>query len=51
MSLREDVPAETAREHAHVVMGVLSDAVSRGELEEIHRQLTIELYYEFFEGK
>ncbi len=51
MSLREDVPAATAREHARVVMAVLSDAVSRGELEEIHRQLTIELYYEFFEGK
>jgi uncharacterized protein (DUF2267 family) len=51
MSLREGVPVETAREHARVVMGVLSDAVSRGELEDIHRQLPIEYYYAFFEGK
>jgi uncharacterized protein (DUF2267 family) len=51
MSVREDVPEATAREHAHAVMSVLADALSRGELEDIHRQLPIEFYYEFFEGK
>jgi uncharacterized protein (DUF2267 family) len=51
MSVREGVSPETAREHARVVMSVLADAVSRGELEDIHRQLPIEYYYEFFEGK
>jgi uncharacterized protein (DUF2267 family) len=51
MSLREDVPLETAREHARAVMSVLSDALSKGELEDIIAQLPIEFYYEFFEGK
>ena len=35
MSIREDVPLATAREHAHVVMSVLADALSRGEFEDI----------------
>lgn len=35
MSLREDVPLETARGHALVVMSVLRDALSKGELEDI----------------
>ena len=51
MSIREDVPPATAREHAHAVMSVLVDALSRGEFEDIRRQLPIEYYYEFFEGK
>ena len=51
MSIREDVPLATAREHAHAVMSVLVDAVSKGELEDIRAQLPIEFYYEFFEGK
>ena len=51
VSLREDVLLATAREHARVVMSVLSEALSRGELEDIRRQLPIEYYYEFFAGK
>ena len=51
MSIREDVPLETAREHAHAVMSVLVDALSKGEFEDIRAQLPIEFYYEFFEGK
>jgi uncharacterized protein (DUF2267 family) len=51
MSIREDVPPATAREHAHAVMSVLSDALSKGEFEDIRSQLPIEFYYEFFEGK
>ena len=51
MALREDVPQATAREHARAVMSVLVEALSRGEVEDIHRQLPIEFYYEFFEGK
>jgi uncharacterized protein (DUF2267 family) len=51
MSIREDVPPETAREHAHAVMSVLVDALSKGEFEDIRAQLPIEFYYEFFEGK
>ena len=51
MSIREDVPPATAREHAHAVMSVLVDGLSRGEFEDIRRQLPIEYYYEFFEGK
>ena len=51
MSIREDVPPETAREHAHAVMSVLVEALSRGEFEDIRRQLPIEYYYEFWEGK
>ncbi|MGZ3629162.1 MAG: DUF2267 domain-containing protein [Ktedonobacteraceae bacterium] len=51
MSLREDVPLEIAREHARAVVSVLSDALSKGELEDIIAQLPIEFYYEFFEGK
>jgi uncharacterized protein (DUF2267 family) len=50
MSIREDVPPATAREHAHAVMSVVVDAVSKGELEDIRAQLPIEFYYEFFEG-
>jgi uncharacterized protein (DUF2267 family) len=51
MSIREDVPLATAREHARVVMSVLRDALSKGELEDIRAQLPIEFYYEFFEKK
>ena len=51
MSIREDVPPQTAREHAHAVMSVLVDAISRGEFEDIRRQLPVEYYYEFWEGK
>ena len=51
MSIREDVPPATAREHAHAVMSVLVDALSKGEFEDIRAQLPIEFYYEFFEGK
>ena len=51
MSIREDVPLATAREHAHAVMSVLVDAMSRGEFEDIRAQLPTEFYYEFFEGK
>jgi uncharacterized protein (DUF2267 family) len=51
MSLREDVPPATAREHARVVMSVLVEALSKGEFEDIRAQLPIEFYYEFFEGK
>ncbi len=51
MSLREDVPQATAREHARVVMSVLVEALSKGEFEDIRAQLPIEFYYEFFEGK
>ena len=51
MSIREDVPLATAREHAHAVMSVLVDALSRGEFEDIRAQLPTEFYYEFFEGK
>ncbi len=51
VSIREDVPLATAREHAHAVMSVLSDALSKGEFEDIRKQLPIEFYYEFFEGK
>lgn len=51
MSIREDVSPETAREHAHAVMSVLVEAVSRGEFENIRKQLPIEYYYEFWEGK
>jgi len=51
VSVREDVPPAAAREHAHVVLSVLSDALSKGEFEDIRSQLPIEFYYEFFEGK
>ncbi|GCE29662.1 hypothetical protein KDA_51460 [Dictyobacter alpinus] len=51
MSIREDVPLATAREHARVVMSVLSDALSKGELEHIREQLPIEFFYEFFAKK
>ena len=51
VSIREDVPLETAREHAHAVLSVLVDALSKGEFEDIRAQLPIEFYYEFFEGK
>jgi len=32
-------------------MSVLVEAVSRGEFEDIRKQLPIEYYYEFWEGK
>jgi uncharacterized protein (DUF2267 family) len=51
VSIREDVPLATAREHARAVMSVLRDALSKGEFEDIRAQLPIEYYYEFFEGK
>jgi len=51
MSIREDVPPPTARQHARAVMSVLFDALSRGEFEDIRRQLPVEYYYEFWEGK
>ena len=51
MSIREDIPPLVALEHARVVMGVLADALSRGELKEVCDQLPIEFYYEFFEGR
>lgn len=51
MSIREDVPKALAREHAHAVMSVLHDALSRGEFEDIRAQLPLEFYYEFFERK
>ena len=51
MSIREDMPTATAREHAHAVMSVPVDALSRGEFEDIRAQLPIEFYYEFFERK
>ena len=49
MGIREDVPAEVARTHAHVVMSVLIEAVSQGELEDIRAQLPVEFHYEFFQ--
>jgi uncharacterized protein (DUF2267 family) len=51
MSIREAVPPEIAREHAHAVLSVLADALSKGELEDIITQLPLEFYYEFFEGR
>ncbi len=50
MSVREEMPPATAREHAHAVMSVLVSAISRGEFEDIRRQLPIEYYYEFWQG-
>ena len=51
VSILEEVPLETAREHARAVMSVLRDALSGGEFEDIRAQLPTEFYYEFFEGK
>lgn len=50
MGIREGVPPATAREHAHAVISILINALSRGEVEDIHRQLPMEFYFEFFEG-
>ena len=51
VSKLEEVPPETAREHARAVMSVLRDALSEGEFEDIRAQLPAELYNEFFAGK
>src|SRR5262249_4166800 len=44
MSIREEVPKASAREHARAVMSVLVDALSRDEFEDIRAQLPIEFY-------
>ena len=51
VSLREEVPRETAAEHARAVMSVLREALSTGEFEDIRAQLPAELYNEFFAAK
>ena len=51
VSTLEEVPPETAREHARAVMSVLRDALSEGEFEDIREQLPAELYNEFFAAK
>ncbi len=51
VSMLEEVPPETAREHARAVMSVLREALSEGEFEDIREQLPAELYNEFFAGK
>jgi len=51
VSILEEVPPATAREHARAVMSVLRDALSEGEFEDIREQLPAELYNEFFAGK
>ncbi len=51
ISMLEEVPLETAVEHARAVMSVLRDALSKGEFEDIRAQLPPELYNEFFAGK
>jgi uncharacterized protein (DUF2267 family) len=51
VSIREEAPLFVAREHAHAVMSVLADALSKGELEDIRAQLLVEFFYEFFEEK
>ena len=48
VSILEEVPLETAREHARAVMSVLRDALSKGEFEDIRAQLPPALYNEFF---
>ena len=48
VSMLEEVPLETAREHARAVMSVLRDALSKGEFEDIRAQLPPALYNEFF---
>ena len=51
VSILEEVPRETAAEHARAVMGVLREALSEGEFEDIRAQLPAELYNEFFAAK
>ena len=51
VSKLEEVPLETAREHARAVMSVLRDALSEGEFEDIRAELPTALYNEFFAGK
>jgi uncharacterized protein (DUF2267 family) len=51
VSILEEVPPETAREHARAVMSVLREALSEGEFEDIREQLPTELYNEFFAVK
>ena len=51
VSILEEVPRETAAEHARAVMSVLSEALSKGEFEDIRAQLPAELYNEFFAVK
>jgi uncharacterized protein (DUF2267 family) len=51
ISIREEVPLETAVEHARAVMSVLRDALSEGEFEDIREELPAELYNEFFAAK
>lgn len=48
VSLLEGVPLDTAREHARVVMSVLHDALSKGELQDIREDLPPELYSDLF---
>jgi uncharacterized protein (DUF2267 family) len=48
VSILEEVPLETAREHARAVLSVLRDALSKGEFEDIRAQLPPALYNEFF---
>ena len=51
VSTLEEVPLETAREHARAVMSVLREALSKGEFEDIRAQLPPALYNEFFAGR
>jgi len=51
VSILEEVPRETAAEHARAVMSVLREALSKGEFEDIRAQLPAELYNEFFAAK
>ena len=50
VSTLEEMPRETAREHARAVMSVLRDALSEGEFEDIRAELPAALYNEFFAG-
>ena len=51
VSKLEEVPLETAREHARAVMSILRDALSGGEFEDIRAELPTALYNEFFARK
>ena len=51
VSILEEVPLETAREHTRAVMSVLRDALSKGEFEDIRAELPPALYNEFFAGR
>ena len=48
VSVLEEVPLETAREHARAVMSVLREALTEGEFKDIRDQLPPALYNEFF---